>query len=71
MTCQPNGPWIEQQARNFAMELAEQGETATHLIKDGESEGIKVKRLPYRSPNLNAYASGSCKPFRMNALTIL
>jgi len=50
------------------MELAERSESATHLIKDGDtkfterfdeifkSEGIKVKRLPFASPNLNAYA---------------
>jgi putative transposase len=68
MTVQPNGPWVEQQARNFAYELAERGEQATYLIKDGDtkftekfdevfkSEGIKVKRIPYRSPNLNAFA---------------
>jgi len=68
MTCQPNGSWVEQQARNFVMELSERGEKATYLLKDGdtkftkkfdevfESEGIKVKRLPYASPNLNAYA---------------
>jgi putative transposase len=68
MTVQPNGPWVEQQARNLIYELAECGEKATYLIKDGdtkftekfdqvfESEGIKVKRIPYRSPNLNAFA---------------
>lgn len=65
MTCQPSEPWVEQQARNFVMELADRGETATHVIKDGDtkftekfneifkSEGIKVKRLPFASPNLN------------------
>lgn len=63
-----NGPWVEQQARNFVMELTDRGETATHLIKEGDtkltekfdeifrSEGSKVKRLPFASPNLNAYA---------------
>lgn len=68
ITVQPNGPWVEQQARNFVYGLAEQGEKATYLIKDGDtkfteksdeifkSEGIKVKRIPYRSPNLNAFA---------------
>ncbi len=68
MTAQPNGPWVAQQARNLAMELADRGEKVTHLLKDGDTkftegfdevfktEGIKVKRLPYRSPNLNAYA---------------
>ncbi|XHR30469.1 MAG: integrase core domain-containing protein [Chthoniobacteraceae bacterium] len=68
MTCQPNGPWVEQQARNLVYELAERGEKATHLIKDGDTkftakfdeifkgEGIKVKKLPFASPNLNAHA---------------
>ena len=68
MTCQPNGPWVEQQARNLVMDLAERGEKASYLIRDGDtkftekfdevfkSEGIKVKKLPFRSPNLNAFA---------------
>lgn len=68
MTCNPTGPWTEQQARNLAMDLAERGEKVTYLIKDGDtkftesfddvfkSEGIKVKRLPFSSPNLNAHA---------------
>jgi putative transposase len=53
------------------MKLAERGEKASYLIKDGDtkftakfdeifkSEGIKVKKLPFRSPNLNAYAERS------------
>lgn len=68
ITCQPNGPWIEQQARNLVMELAERGKKASYLIRDGDtkftekfdevfrSEGIKVKRLPFASLNLNAFA---------------
>jgi hypothetical protein len=50
---------VEQQARNLVMDMAERGEKASYLIKDGDtkftekfdevfkSEGIKVKRLPY------------------------
>ena len=68
MTSQPNGPWVEQQARNFVMDLADRGEKGSYLIKDGDtkftakfdevfkSEGIKVIKLPYQSPNLNAFA---------------
>ena len=68
MTCQPNGPWVEQQARNLVMDLAERGEKASYLIKDDDtkftqkfdevfrSEGFKVKKLPFASPNLNAFA---------------
>jgi putative transposase len=29
VTVQPNGPWVEQQARNLVMELADRGEKAT------------------------------------------
>ncbi|XHR31114.1 MAG: transposase [Chthoniobacteraceae bacterium] len=68
LTVQPKAAWVEQQARNFMMELAERGEKASYLIKDGDTkftekfdevfrgEGIKVKRISYRSPNLNAFA---------------
>jgi putative transposase len=67
-TCNPTGPWVEQHARNLAMDLAERGEKVTYLLKDGDTkftaafdkvfrtEGIKVKRLPFASPNLNAHA---------------
>ena len=68
MTCNPTGPWVEQHARNLAMDLAEQGIKVTYLLKDGDTkftavfdevfrcEGIKVKKLPFASPNLNAHA---------------
>lgn len=68
-TCRPNGPWVEQQARNLVMDLADRGWKGSCLLKDGDmkftkkkfdeifkSEGIKVKRLPFASPDLNAYA---------------
>jgi len=62
------------------MELAERGEKATYLIKDGDmkftekfdeifrSEGIKVKRLPYASPNLNAYAERFVQTIKVECL---
>lgn len=80
ITCQPNGPWVEQQARNLAMGLAERGETATCLVKDGDtkftakfdevfkSEGITVKRLPYASPNLNAHAERFVQSIKQECL---
>ncbi|XHR31176.1 MAG: hypothetical protein ACFUZC_11590 [Chthoniobacteraceae bacterium] len=61
-------PWVEQQAWNLVYELAERVEKATYLIKDGDTkftekfgvvfkgEGIKVEKLLFRSPNLNACA---------------
>lgn len=68
ITCQPNGPWVEQHARNLAFDLGDHEGKSVYLLKDGdtkftakfdavfESEGITVKRLPYASPNLNAHA---------------
>jgi len=62
------------------MELADRGETATCLIKDGdtkftekfdrvfESEGIKVKRIPFRSPNLNAFAERYVQSIKQECL---
>ena len=67
-TCHPDGPWVEQQAQNLFYELAERNERATALIHDRDtkftvrfkdiikSEGVKVVRIPYRAPNLNAFA---------------
>jgi putative transposase len=62
------------------MDLAERGEKASYLIKDGDTkfaekfgevfrgEGIKVKRLPYRFPNLNAYAEMYVQTARVECL---
>ena len=64
-TCHPDGPWVEQQARNLFYELAERNERASALIHDRDtkftarfktivkSEGVEVVRIPYRAPNLN------------------
>ncbi|XHR30520.1 MAG: integrase core domain-containing protein [Chthoniobacteraceae bacterium] len=80
-TCQPNGPWVEQQARNLVMELAERGERAMYLLRDGDtkftekfdrvfkSEGVKVKQIPYRSPNLNAYAERFVQSIKRECLS--
>ena len=67
-TYHPNEQWVKQQARNVMMWLEDMGIDATHLIRDRDakftkrfdlllkSSGIKVIKLPARSPNLNAYA---------------
>ncbi len=81
MTCQPNGPWVEQQARNLVMDLAERGEKATYLLKDGDtkftekfdgvfkSEGFKAKRLPYASPDLKKLVS-YCTSYRVSIASV-
>ena len=66
-TLHPNRVWVAQQARNFLMHCQFNGLEIDHLIRDRDtkfvdlfdqtlaSAGIDVKRLPVRSPNLNAY----------------
>ena len=68
MSCHPNPAWVEQQGRNFTMHSADAPEEATILLQDQDTkftaaldevfkgEGKKVARLPFRSPNLNAFA---------------
>ncbi len=65
----PNGPWMEQIARNLVDEMAGFLRGKTHLIHDRDplftrgfrellqSAGVTSVRLPPRSPNLNAFAA--------------
>ena len=64
----PNGPWMEQIARNLADEVAGFLRGKTHVIHDGDPlftakfrdvlRNVEVEsvRLPPKSPNLSAYA---------------
>ncbi|MCH7796927.1 MAG: transposase [Planctomycetes bacterium] len=64
----PNGPWMEQIARNLVDEMAGFLRGKTHFIHDRDplftrgfrellqSAGVISIRLPPRSPNLNAFA---------------
>jgi putative transposase len=68
ITAYPNEQWMKQVARNATMEDWGYLSDCTHLIFDRdskycasfqsilESAGIKMVRLPPRSPNLNAFA---------------
>ena len=68
MTRKPTHDWVALQARNMAMQLEDEGQSMTLLIRDGDGKfcksfdsvfqsiGAQVKRLPYKSPNLNPYA---------------
>jgi hypothetical protein len=70
MSTNPNPAWSAQQARNVAMFLAEQPEKPTVLLRDHDSnfgsafdavfetEGIEVKKVGPRAPNMNAFADG-------------
>jgi putative transposase len=67
-TYHPTAAWVVQQARNLAWKLQDGELVARFLLRDRDakfsaafdqvfrSEGIKVVRLPYRSPRANSYA---------------
>jgi len=66
-TPQPDARWIQQQARNFSLVIAENTAQPSHLIHDRDgafrppdevlrSTGIKVIKTPPQSPMCNAYA---------------
>jgi len=69
VTANPNGAWVEQQARNLLMTLTEQGQRPRFLIRDRDSkfthafdgifrsEGISVIRAPFAAPRAKALVS--------------
>ena len=73
---QPYGTWMEQMARNVTDPVDGCLRRARYLIHDRdplstrgfgeilESGGVQPIRLPPKSPNLNAYASGSSALFK-------
>jgi putative transposase len=68
LTAHPDRAWVAQQARNTAMFFAEQEVKAAVLLRDNDqkygpvfdavfaAEGVEVKPITPRSPNLNARA---------------
>lgn len=68
VTANPNAEWVTQQARNFTMAAAEMNLGMTHLIIDHdakyvagfdavlEADGVEVKRVGPRAPNMNTHA---------------
>jgi putative transposase len=67
-TANPTGPWVTQQARQFAWTLPEQQSSFRFLIRDRDSkftrdfdavfrsEGIQIIKTPVRAPKANAFA---------------
>jgi putative transposase len=75
----PDGRWVTQQARNLAMEFADE-QPFRFLIHDHDSkfsrafdevfraEGIKVIRTPIQAPNANAFAERWVRTVRTDCL---
>jgi len=67
-TANPSGPWVTQQARQFAWTLQERAGSFRFLIRDRDgkftrdfdalfaSEGIQIIKTPVRAPKANATA---------------
>ena len=67
VTANPDGAWTVQQARNLLMDLGERGAVFRLLVRDRARQftdtfdtvlagaGIKVVKIPLRSPRANAY----------------
>ena len=85
-TAHPKADWVEQKARQFCWRLNENKESFKYLLRDRDgkyskkfdqilkSEGINVRRLPRRSPNLNAWIEswiGSLKRECLNHFLVL
>jgi putative transposase len=68
ITATPHGAWVEQQARNLLMAVAEQGHSYRIVIRDRDrkftaafdevfrSEGLKVIKAPIAAPRAKAHA---------------
>ena len=69
-TCNPDTPWMLQQARNLLMNLDDRGRQVRFLVHDRDSkfsaafdsvfasEGVRIIRTPVRAPNANPLRAG-------------
>ncbi|MGL6097898.1 MAG: integrase core domain-containing protein, partial [Fimbriiglobus sp.] len=82
VTANPNAEWVTQQARNFTMAAADMTLGVTHLLIDHDTkftaafdavlaaDGVAVKRVGPRAPNLNAFAERWVRSRRRECLDL-
>jgi transposase InsO family protein len=80
VTAHPNGNWVTQQARNVTADIVDEGVEARFLVRDRDtkyvagfdeifrSEGARILRTPFRTPNANAYAERFVRTIRSECL---
>jgi len=80
VTPYPNTAWVTQQARNVARDLDDAGVDPKFLIRDRDtkyvasfdeicrSEGARILKTPFRTPNANAYAERFVRTIRSECL---
>jgi putative transposase len=80
MSANPDAAWMKQQARNVAMHFAEQPAKPRFLLRDYDgkftrefdallqSEGVEVKKVGPRAPNLSAHAERWVQSARVECL---
>ncbi len=80
LTARPDRAWAVQQARNFLLQAGEQTDKPALLLCDfdrkfvpefdavQQAEGVTVKRVDPRAPNLNAYVECCVQSVRLECL---
>ena len=80
ITANPTGPWVSQQARQFAWTFQERPESFRFLIRDRDSkftrdfdavfrsEGISIIKTPVQAPKANAFAERFVRTARAECL---
>jgi len=80
ITQHPDARWMNQQARNLSIYFHETDNFPTLLLRDGDGkficrfdeflalDGVRVLKIPARSPDLNAYAERWVQSFKFECL---
>jgi putative transposase len=80
VTCNPDGAWVTQQARNLFLATADAGQRLRFVLRDRDAkfcrgfdevfraEGAEVPVTPVQAPNANAYAERWIRTVRAECL---